>query len=266
MISRSVPAEFVDALLEALGDCSDALGSNNLCAIIDLYSAAPSACNEEDAAVEIPALLINMENDSDSAFACPERDFSPSADGDSPDGGTLPDGNAGTETATSLMVELLLPTASCTISLRPGHMICGLAKRIHQLSINARVINAPADLASTPLLRPTFEEIRAMRTYGRRTTPMAAQCATGEPPQEPSQEGGGEGRGGQNLGARGGRSPPPAASAGGDGGGGDSSDSNSNEDDNANIMDEDFNEEEPEDPSDGQAGKTYKAGLKKERK
>ena len=67
----------LDALLEALGDCSDALGSNNFCAIVDLYNAVTSTCNEADAAAEIPALLDNAKNDKDSAVTCPERDFPP---------------------------------------------------------------------------------------------------------------------------------------------------------------------------------------------
>ena len=90
-------------------------------------------------------------------------------------------------------------------------------------------------------------------------TSLEAQGGTGEPPQEPSQECGGEGRGGQNPGAKGGRAPLTAASPVGDGGSGDSLDTNANEDGDADNMNEDSDEEEPEDPSDGQAGKTYKS-------
>ncbi len=74
-ISGGVHAEFVDALLKALGYHSDALGSNDLCAIVDLYNAVPSACDEADVAVEIPA--PDTENNKDNAVACPEREFPP---------------------------------------------------------------------------------------------------------------------------------------------------------------------------------------------
>ena len=47
--SGGVPAEFTDALWEALVDCSDPLGSNNLCAIVNLYNGVLSTHNEADA-------------------------------------------------------------------------------------------------------------------------------------------------------------------------------------------------------------------------
>ena len=56
VISRGIHVEFADALWETLGNCSDALGSDDLCPIVDLYNAALGACNNADAAAEIPAL------------------------------------------------------------------------------------------------------------------------------------------------------------------------------------------------------------------
>lgn len=62
-ISGGIPMEFTDALLEAVGNRSEALKSDDLCAIVDLYNAVPSTHNKADAAAEILALSADIEND-----------------------------------------------------------------------------------------------------------------------------------------------------------------------------------------------------------
>ena len=76
-ISTNVPEEFADALLEALGHRSVALGYNNLCANFNLNNTVPSTCNEADTAAEIPALLADAKNGKDNAVACPKQEFPP---------------------------------------------------------------------------------------------------------------------------------------------------------------------------------------------
>lgn len=95
---------------------------------------------------------------------------------------------------------------------------------------------------------------------GRAAAKGAPQEPTREPLPVPPLEGGEGNRQGKSPGARGGGAPPPNGGSGsGDGGSGHSLDSGSDEDNNADDMDVDPNKEEPEDPSDRQAGKTYKA-------
>ena len=145
------------------------------------------------------------------------------------------------------------------------------------------------DLPPTSFRKPTMEEIRGMRTYGPRKRGTVAQGerqtlawnptpqrlsggtivvedrettrgTVQEPPQVPPPGGGEENRQGEAPGAGAGGPPPPDGGSGGGGGGGGGSscsDSDSDGDDDADGMDEDPKEEEQEDLSDGQAGKTY---------
>ena len=63
----------------AFGDLSDAPSQEDTCAILDLYTAAPSACKEVDAAEEIPFPMTNIGSDMGPAMACPKGSilFSP---------------------------------------------------------------------------------------------------------------------------------------------------------------------------------------------
>ncbi len=74
----------------ALGDLSDALSQEDTCAILYLYTAAPSACEEADAAEEIPFPTTNISRDMDLAIACPKGSiFSSPEDEPSHDGTPL---------------------------------------------------------------------------------------------------------------------------------------------------------------------------------
>ena len=46
-------------LMVALGNLIDALSHDDTCAILDLYTAAPDTCREEDAVAKIPFLEAN---------------------------------------------------------------------------------------------------------------------------------------------------------------------------------------------------------------
>ena len=71
VIFGGVAAELVDALLEALSYRIDGLGSKDMCALIDLYTAVPSMQREADETAGLPAsshALAGSAKDSLSSF------------------------------------------------------------------------------------------------------------------------------------------------------------------------------------------------------
>jgi hypothetical protein len=76
VISGGVTAELADAQMVALGHRSDAPGSEDMCALADLYTAVPSTWREADEAAGLPALSCPSARSAEDSLSTFEDDLS----------------------------------------------------------------------------------------------------------------------------------------------------------------------------------------------
>lgn len=124
VISGGVPVEFVNVMMLALGNLNDALSTDDMWAILDLYTTAPSTCKEEDAAVEIPFSAATANRGMDTTLASPEgKALSSLKDKPSYNGTQLGEGMGRTHIM-DLIKEPMLPTARIAGVHRVTNKIC----------------------------------------------------------------------------------------------------------------------------------------------